>query len=346
LIASAAGAAGASNLDAFDALLAPAPPGAAPQSAASGAAGSSALPSAAVSAQTATPARAETAQEAPRFQEFVSGWPLYRDPILCAVIAGAALGALGVFVVLRRAVFVTATLSQAAGLGVALAFYLQIHHGLDVSPVAGALVMSAVATLLVGARPPGKMSRETLVGMAFVTTSALAVLVGDRIAQEAHDIAAVLFGTAVLVRPLDLQLVIGAGLLTLGALYAIARPLTFSGFDREGARIQGLPVRAIEVSFWLIFAVVVSVSTRALGSLPVFALAVLPAAAGLGIGERVGVAVALAALGGALSGGLGYLAAFLIELPVGASQSACAAAWAVLAYALARLIRRARAAAS
>jgi zinc transport system permease protein len=345
LIASTGGA-GNTNLDAFDALLAPTPPSAAAQSVASATDANGAAPGAAASSQTAAPPRAEIAHAPPRFQEFVSGWSLYQDPILCAVIAGAALGALGVFVVLRRAVFVTATLSQAAGLGVALAFYLQIHHGIDLSPVAGALIMSAAATLLVGARPPGKMSRETLVGMAFVTTSALAVLVGDRIAQEAHDIAAVLFGTAVLVRPIDLQLVIGGGLLTVGALYAIARPLTFSGFDPEGARIQGLPVRAIEVSFWLIFAVVVSVSTRALGSLPVFALAVLPAAAGLGVGERLGVAVALAALGGALSGGLGYLAAFMIELPVGASQSACAAVLAVLAYALVRLIRRPSAAAS
>jgi zinc transport system permease protein len=320
--------------DAFDALLAPAPSTAAPDAPTPSVAGSAAGP------LVGTPlvGHAETSH-APRFAEFVAGWPLYQDPILCAVISGAALGSLGVFVVLRRAVFVTATLSQAAGLGVALAFYLQIHHGLDLSPVAGALIMSAAATLLVGARPPRKMSRETLVGMAFVTTSALAVLVGDRIAQEAHDIAAVLFGTAVLVRPIDLQLVLAGSALTLLALLAIARPLTFSGFDPEGARIQGLPVRAIEICFWLVFAVQVSVSTRALGSLPVFALAVLPAAAGLGVGSRIGSAIAVAALGGALSGGVGYLTAFVGELPVGASQAACAAVFAVGAYTLVRLTR-------
>jgi zinc transport system permease protein len=239
-------------------------------------------------------------------------------------------------------VFVTATLSQAAGLGVALAFYFQIHHGQDVSPVLGALLMSAAATLLVGARPPGKMSRETLVGGAFVTPSALAVLVGDRIAQEAHDIAAVLFGTAVLVRPLDLWLVLGGALLSLGTLYVVGRALTFTGFDPEGARVQGLPVRSIEATFWLVFAVQVSVSTRALGSLPVFALAVLPAAAGLGVGQSLGVALGVAALGGAFSGGAGYLLAFLQELPVGASQAACAALFAAAALGFAWVRRGAR----
>ena len=98
------------------------------------------------------------------------------------------------------------------------------------------------ATLLVGARPPGKMSRETLVGMAFVTTSALAVLVGDRIAQEAHDIAAVLFGTAVLVRPIDLQLVLAGSArgprMPSGGTTAPWRvpPLSTSSGTKRGAR--------------------------------------------------------------------------------------------------------------
>jgi len=324
----------------FDALLA-APPVAAPGSAPVTGTPMLAAPAHAADGFAGT-GQAVESRAPPGWDEFVAGWPLYRDPVLCAVIAGAALGGLGVFVVLRRAVFVTATLSQAAGLGVALAFYFQIHHALDVSPVLGALLMSAAATLLVAARPPGKMSRETLVGSAFVATSALAVLVGDRIAQEAHDIAAVLFGTAVLVRPLDLWLVIGGTGLSLGTLFLVGRALTFTGFDPEGARVQGLPVRSIEASFWLVFAVQVSISTRALGSLPVFALAVLPAAAGLGVGQSLGVALAVAALGGAFSGGAGYLLAFLKELPVGASQATCAALFAVAAFAFSRLRRGSR----
>jgi zinc transport system permease protein len=318
--------------DDFDALLEPGPRPAAPAT--------PPHPEHAISGHAEHPplGTAELHAE-PSWDEFVAGWPLYRDPVACAVIAGAALGALGVFVVLRRAVFVTATLSQAAGLGVALAFYLQIHHGLGLSPVLGALSMSALATLLVGARPGGQVSRETLVGAAFVTTSALAVLLGDRIAQEAHDISAVLFGTAVLVRPLDLWLVSAASVLALALLYALGRALTFSGFDPEGARVQGLPVRRVELAFWLVFALQVSVSTRALGALPVFALAVLPAAAAVAVGQRLGLVLALASIGGAASGGAGYLFAFFGELPVGASQAACAALFALLVYVAVRLRR-------
>jgi len=82
------------------------------------------------------------------------------------LLAGFLLGYLGVFVVLRRSVFVTATVSQAAGLGVALAFFLQIHAALPVPPVFGAIVVAlgftAVLALPLERLP---MSRESLIGV-------------------------------------------------------------------------------------------------------------------------------------------------------------------------------------
>lgn len=319
----------APGLDAFDALLAE--PAAAPSA-------PLAPPASTEHAHGSEPTSTATLQSSST-SDFVEGWPLYQDPILCAVLAGATLGALGVFVVLRRAVFVTAVISQAAGLGVALAFYVQIHHGLELPPVLGALVLGVLATWLVGVRTPPRVARETMVGFAFVSASALAVLVGDRIAQEAHDIAAVLFGTAVLVRPLDLWLVLGAAVLTLVLLVVFGRLLIFTGFDPEGARVHGLPVHRVEAGFWALFALTVSVATRALGALPVFALAVLPAAAGLAVAQRLSTAIAIGVIGGALAGGAGYLVAFFASLPVGASQSTCAAVIALSVYALGRLAR-------
>lgn len=123
-------------------------------------------------------------------------------------MAGALLGLLGVFVVLRRAVFVTAAISQSAGLGVVLAFLLEIHAGVAVPPVLGALALALLATSLLALRSERSLfARERVVGLCYIDASAAAVLVGDRIAQEARDVAAILFGAAVLVRPQDLLLV-------------------------------------------------------------------------------------------------------------------------------------------
>jgi ABC-type Mn2+/Zn2+ transport system permease subunit len=88
--------------------------------------------------------------------------------------------------------------------------------------------------------------------------------------------------------------------------------------------VQGLPVRWIELGFLAVLTGVVSVTTRALGALPVLAFAVLPGAAGLLAAPRLPLAFPLAAALGAVAGAAGYLAAFVLDLPVGATQAAVA----------------------
>lgn len=265
--------------------------------------------------------------DAPTWADFLASWELFRDPVICGIAAGTVLGYVGVWVVLRRMVFVTATISQAAALGVALAFYVDIHFDQALPPVVGAIAMSLLATLLLSIRPRRvRLSREAILGVTYVAAAAGVVLVGDHIAEEAHDIGAILFGTAVLVRPVDLTLVLVIGGAVLLLHLWLQRAFVFVGFDPEGARVQGLPVPVLEVALWTSIALAVSVTTRALGALPVFAFAVLPAMTGLAVARRMSVAFVVATLAGALSGGLGYLFAFFYGFPVGASQAGVATA--------------------
>ncbi len=279
-------------------------------------------------------------ESTPSLSDFVERLELYRDPIACGVLAGLGLAGLGVFVVLRRAVFVTAALTQAAGLGVALAFYAASHRGLEIPPVRGALVACITVAVLALGTEARLLSREARVGIAFVMTSALAVLVGTRIAQEAHDVSAILFGSAVLVRPGDLVNVAAGTALSLGLLALLHRPLAFTGFDPEGARVHALPVRALEIAFWAVVALEVSVATRALGALPVFAFSVLPAAAGLAVSSGIVGALSVSMLIGGLSPALGYVGAYLGELPVGATQAAVVAVSTLTVLGVARARRR------
>jgi zinc transport system permease protein len=258
----------------------------------------------------------------PSWASFTGAFDLFRDPLLCALAAGAALGFLGVFVVLRRMVFVSAGVTQSAGLGVALAFYLDIHAGLHLDPLLGAAALALLATLTLSLDPRAlPVPREALLGLVFAVSGGGAVLLGDRIAQEAHDIEAILFGSAVLVRPLDLAIVLIAGVLVVGVGLWWLRGLVFASFDPDAARAQGLPVALLDRTLFVCIGVMVGVSARALGSLPVFGFSVLPATAALLLGLRLPWALAVATALGALSGVGGYLFAFFYQFPVGGSQT-------------------------
>ncbi|XXF75603.1 metal ABC transporter permease [Myxococcaceae bacterium GXIMD 01537] len=278
--------------------------------------------------------------EPTKWETFWDAFELFRDPLLCALIAGCVLGFLSVYVVLRRMVFVSAAVTQSAGLGVALAFYAEIHLGHHVEPMLGATLLSLLATLLLMADTSKlRVTRESLLGLAFAFSGGAAVLVGDRIAQEAHDIQGILFGTAVLVTPQQLHAVAGVGAAILFIHLWWYRGLTFASFDRVGATVQGLPVRVLDAVLMVSIGVMVGVSARALGALPVLAFSTLSAIAALVLDLRLPWTFLLATLAGAISGVGGYLFAYFYDFPVGGSQTVLASLL-VLVAVLARAVRR------
>ena len=253
---------------------------------------------------------------------------IYRDPIITAAAAGAVLGFMGVYVVTRRMVFISAALSQVSGLGVALAFFLPMVFGdlgLFSEPIVLALGLSLAATFLFRLDPARLgLTRDALLGLTYVLAGAVAVIIGTRISQEAHDIQSILFGTAVAVRDVDLWLTLGVGGGLLALHILLVRGLALVSFDPVAAQVQGLPVAWLDGFLFVSIAVVVAITTRALGALPVFAFTVLPAMGALAVSRHLGRALWVATGIGAFSGALGYVYSFFLRFPVGASQATVA----------------------
>lgn len=255
---------------------------------------------------------------------FFEGWALFREPALAGAIAGALLGLLGVYVVLRRIVFLSAAISQAAGLGVALAFYGKLHLGLTglwASPTLGATLLTGLAVLpFVGSGTQAKHA-NSLLGAIWLVGAAGTLAVGTRIVNEISDISDLLFGTAVAVHPDDFALLWQVSL-ALGVLHLWWwRGFAAASFTRDAARVRGLPVGLIDLVLFATLALAVSMTTRILGALPTFAFTVLPAVAALALSRSVAMALLLAPLFGAAGGFGGYLLSFRYNLPVGAAQA-------------------------
>ena len=264
--------------------------------------------------------------DAPTLQQFFDGWILFREPVLTGALAGAALGVVGVYIVLRRLVFLTAAVTQTAGLGVALSFWSVLHLGLPRSVASPTLwAIAAIGLTLAAVLRPARArgaSTDGRMGVAFLLGGAGTLLVGTRILEELQDIESLLFGTAVAVLPEDFHATAGVavGVLLLHAWWW--RGFEAVSFDREGASVRGMPVRLLDVALFASFAVAVAITTRVLGALPAFAFCVLPAHAATRIAPNLRVALVLSAALGAVTGFGGYLLAFLYELPVGATQTA------------------------
>jgi ABC-type Mn2+/Zn2+ transport system permease subunit len=275
------------------------------------------------------------------FRTWLSLWELFADATWAGVLSGALLGALGVFIVARRMVFFSAVLSQASGMGTILGLWLwnalldeEVHRGHELldngGTVAFAFAVSAVVALTLGGRGAAAQ-RDQRLGAAWVVSTALVLVLGSTIPTTMiPNITLWMFsgrGEAGVITPDTLRFLI----VTLVPV-AIVQIVLHRGFvdislDPVAAKVRRVPVVFLETCLLLSLAAVTSVSASILGMLPVFAFSILPAIAALRLARNLTVAMGLASVLGALAAFVGFYLAFRWSAPVGAMQSACAAAF-------------------
>lgn len=264
-------------------------------------------------------------------RSFVAAREIWEVPLAASVVAGALLGALGVYVVLRRTVFVSAALTQLSTLGlvgtllVEERLHIETEHASE--QLAVAMTVSAVGALLLGAFRPRRLPAEATVGATWVVASALVVLGVSRLVHAAHDLQGLVFGNAVAVPPEDLVVIAAVAALATAVLSAFAKELAFTSFDPETARALGMRVRVWDAVLFVTIGVAIPPAARALGALPVFAFLTLPAAGALGLRVGFRQAFPLAASFAVLAAAGGYVLSWMWELPTGATMVALAAAF-------------------
>ncbi len=268
--------------------------------------------------------------------QFINSYFLWRDPMIVGAFTGAICGFLGVYVVLRRIIFVSATLTQISSFGVVLAFYLEVIWLAIFSSLFGPFAISLILTVIAAAfyalkRDFSRISREGVIAFGFLLASGGVIILGDRIAKGAHDISTILFGSAVVVDPVDVYLIPGVAILVFVIHLIYFKDFIFVSFDTESAKLFKYPVRRLNTLLLITIALVVAVSTRALGALPVFALLALPPLSALYLTENLKLVFIFSVIIGILSAVLGYFFSFVLSIPTGASIAVCASIFFILA---------------
>jgi zinc transport system permease protein len=264
-----------------------------------------------------------------RLDAFLAAREIWQAPLLASVLAGALLGFLGVYVVLRRTVFVSAALTQLSTVGLVLGLFLEERLHIEAEHASHHLAMaigfSVVGAVLLSAFRPRRLPAEAGVGAAWVVASALVVLGVSRLVHAAHDLAGMVFGNAVAVPDEELWMIGLVALLCAAIHLAFHKEITFVSFDPETARALGLRTWLWDAALSLTVGLAIPATARALGALPVFAFLTLPASAALLLRLRLRAALALAAGVGVAAAGGGYLLSWFAETPTGATMVAVAA---------------------
>jgi len=271
------------------------------------------------------------------FLEFINSYFLWKGPMLVAAFAGAICGFMGVYVVLRRVVFVSAALTQVAGLGVVLTFYLQTLFLSSlisqIDPFIFSIFVTVLAALFFSLKKDyAPISMEGVIGFTFLISSALIIILSDKIVQGHHEIHNILFGSAVVVEPDEVIVVPLISIVAFIINILLFKDFIFISYDRETAQLYKYPVKYINLIFFILLAVILAITTRALGALTVFALLVLPALSSMYLSRKISRIFIYSSLFGLFSAVFGYFFSFLFSLPTGATMAFTASLIFILSY--------------
>jgi manganese/iron transport system permease protein len=253
-------------------------------------------------------------------------------------------GPVSVFVFARRLSFVSDALTHTVFPGVVIGFLAGGIEGIVVGALVAGVVTAVVLTLL---SRGGALSDDASTAVVLTAMFSIGVVLVSRRSSYTSDLTTFLFGRVLTVSPRQIAETAVLAVVILGLLAVAARALLFRTFDPAGAAAAGFPIGRLDLLLNVLIALVVVAAVRAVGTILVVALLIVPAAAARLVTHRL-AAMALLGTGLILAAGFGgLLLSWTASIGYGVNLPSASAVvlMLVLAYALllpAGLLRAAR----
>ncbi|WP_237207974.1 metal ABC transporter permease [Rothia nasimurium] len=235
---------------------------------------------------------------------------LLSQSILAGAILGVIGGFVGLFVMLRRHAFAVHAIAEMSFAGAALFLLL----GYNV--VTGSLIGSILSALLIAFMGAKAHDNDSVIGALMPFGLGLGILFLSLYSGRAANKFSLLTGQIVSVDSAQVTTMLLGGLIIIGALTLMWRPLMFASLDPIVATAKGVPIRFLSITFMVLLGIATALSVQVVGSLLVLALLITPAAAALQVTASPRKALILSVLFAELSMVGGILLALAGSLPI------------------------------
>ncbi len=253
---------------------------------------------------------------------------LLRNSVYTSVLVGFACPLIGVFLVMRRLVFMGVALPQISSTGVAIALSLPLWLGFTLTDhgahsahalaFIGATTFSLAAILVLAFLDRrGRGQPEGRLGTAYAVAAALSIVL---LAKNPHGEIGwldMMKGDVITISNFDLALTAVTLSLVLAALGLFYKELLLVSFDRAVAITLRKNVVFWDVLLYILIGLTVSMAVLSVGPLIAFGFLLIPALTAHVVARNVRQFTTLASLVGGAVALLGFCIAYQYDLPVG-----------------------------
>ena len=253
---------------------------------------------------------------------------LLRNSVYTSVIIGFACPLVGVFLVLRRLVFMGVALPQISSTGVAIALSVPMWlgviqpehaaHSEHLLAFAGSMTFSLGAILVLAfLERRGRGMPEGRLGTAYVVAAALSILLLSKNRFAEAGWLDLLKGEIITVDNADLAMTAGALAFVLAVLGLFHKEILLVSFDRTMAATLGKNVVFWDVLLYLLIGLTVSMAVLSVGPLIAFGFLLIPALTAQLFARNMRQFMILSSLLGGASAFIGFWMAYQWDLPIG-----------------------------
>ena len=269
---------------------------------------------------------------------------LLRNSVYTSVLIGFACPLVGVFLVLRRLVFMGVALPQISSTGVALSLSLPLWLGLQVTAQSehalafiGAIVFSIGAILaLAFLEHHNRGLLEGRLGTAYVVAAAVSILILSKNRYAELGWLDLLKGEVITISNFDLTLTAIVLAVVLTVLILFKKELLLVSYDRVFAITLGKSVILWDILLYLLIGFTVSMAVLSVGPLIAFGFLLIPALTARLFARNMRQLLIFASLLGGTTAFAGFWLAYQWDFPVGPTDVALLG----LVYAIVLLTRK------
>jgi len=275
---------------------------------------------------------------------------LLRNALYTSVLIGFACPLVGVFLVLRRLVFMGVALPQISSTGVAVALSIPFWlgavpgahsmHGEHVLAFAGSTIFSLAAILILAfLERRGRGMPEGRLGAIYVVAAALSILLLSKNRYGEVGWLDLMKGEIIAIDNADLVMTAATLAIVLVVLGWFYKELLLVSFDRAMAVTLGKNVVFWDVLLYLLIGLTVSMSVLSVGPLISFGFLLIPALTAHLFARNMRQFTIIASLFGGVVSFVGFWLAYQWDCPIGPTDVALLGLVYGLAWMVKRLIR-------
>lgn len=255
------------------------------------------------------------------FISLILKYSFLQNAILICIFTSICCGILGTYIVYKKMVFLTSSISHASFGGIGIGIYLIYLLNLTIlNPIYFAILFSALfAIMILYIKKESKLESDTAIGIIMAFGMALGILFIYITPGYQADVSTYLFGNILLGNKFNIFLLVLLDLIVITIFVKFNRAIKYLSFDEKFYGVLGVPVNFIDYLMIILVSVSIIVNIKSIGIVLIMSILTIPQAISAMLSNSYNKIAILSVIVSFISMIIGLYLSYAYRIPSGAS---------------------------